>query len=90
MRGADSREHNATAPSLTPQPLPRRALELLRATAGPQRAAAAQAAAAEAAETGVGEADLRRVKRQFSTLKNSFVHYEVKNEFLAGARGCGA
>ena len=33
----------------------------------------------------VGEADLRRLKRQFSSLKNTFLHYEVKNEFLAGA-----
>lgn len=45
-----------------------------------------QEAAVEAA-AGVGEADLRRLKRQFSSLKNTFLHYEVKNEFLAGA-GC--
>ena len=32
----------------------------------------------------VGEADARRLKRQFSSLKNTFLHYEVKNEFLAG------
>ncbi len=43
-----------------------------------------QEAAVEAA-AGVGEADLRRLKRQFSSLKNTFLHYEVKNEFLAGA-----
>lgn len=31
----------------------------------------------------VGEADLRRLKRQFSSLKNTFLHYEVKDEFIA-------
>jgi hypothetical protein len=31
----------------------------------------------------VGEADLRRLKRQFSSLKNTFLHYEVKEEFIA-------
>ena len=31
----------------------------------------------------VGEADLRRMKRQFSSLKNTFLHYEVKDEFIA-------
>lgn len=35
----------------------------------------------------VGEADLRRLKRQFSSLKNTFLHYEVKTEFLAGGGG---
>ena len=61
----------------------RRALELLRGVAS-QRAAEVQASAVEAADE-VGEADLRRLKRQFSSLKNTFLHYEVKNEFLAGA-----
>lgn len=43
------------------------------------------------AAAGVGEADLRRLKRQFSSLKNTFLHYEVKNEFLAGLQiGLGA
>lgn len=37
----------------------------------------------------VGEADLRRLKRQFSSLKNTFLHYEVKNEFLAGGSAAG-
>lgn len=31
----------------------------------------------------VGEADLRRMKRQFSSLKNTFLHYVVKDEFIA-------
>ena len=71
-------------PPLTPPNGPtRRALELLRDAAG-QRPAVVQDAAVEAA-AGVGEADLRRLKRQFSSLKNTFLHYEVKNEFLAGA-----
>ena len=30
----------------------------------------------------VGEADLRRMKRQFSSLKNTFLHYVVKDEFI--------
>ena len=30
-----------------------------------------------------GEADLRRLKRQFSSLKNTFLHYVVKDEFIA-------
>lgn len=33
----------------------------------------------------VGEADLRRLKRQFSSLKNTFLHYEVKQSFITGA-----
>ncbi|KAL4518364.1 hypothetical protein Ndes2437A_g04651 [Nannochloris sp. 'desiccata'] len=32
---------------------------------------------------GVGEADMRRMKRQFSSLKNTFLHYVVKDEFIA-------
>jgi hypothetical protein len=48
-----------------------------------QRFAAVQSAAQEQSEA-VGEADLRRLKRQFSSLKNTFLHFEVKNEFLAG------
>ncbi|KDD72257.1 hypothetical protein H632_c3620p0, partial [Helicosporidium sp. ATCC 50920] len=31
----------------------------------------------------VGEADLRRLKRQFSSLKNTFIHFETKEAFLA-------
>ena len=31
----------------------------------------------------VGDADLRRMKRQFSSLKNTFLHYVVKDEFIA-------
>lgn len=59
-----------------------RALQLLH-DAAQLRFAAVQDSAAEQAEA-VGEADLRRLKRQFSSLKNTFLHYEVKNEFLAG------
>ncbi|KAL4436584.1 hypothetical protein ABPG75_003723 [Micractinium tetrahymenae] len=58
-----------------------RALELLQG-ASRQRFASVQASAVEQADA-VGEADLRRLKRQFSSLKNTFLHYEVKNEFLA-------
>ena len=45
-----------------------------------------QETAVEASDA-VGEADLRRLKRQFSSLKNTFLHFEVKNEFLAGGWG---
>ncbi|PSC68012.1 hypothetical protein C2E20_8356 [Micractinium conductrix] len=58
-----------------------RALELLQGTAR-ARFAAVQETAVEASDA-VGEADLRRLKRQFSSLKNTFLHFEVKNEFLA-------
>ena len=34
---------------------------------------------------GSGESDLRRLKRQFSTLKNTFLHYDVKEAFIDGA-----
>lgn len=34
----------------------------------------------------VGEADLRRLRRQFSSLKNTFIHFEVKDEFIAALR----
>ena len=61
------------------------ALELLQASTQ-ARFGAVQATAREQAEA-VGEADLRRLKRQFSSLKNTFLHYEVKNEFIAGGRG---
>jgi hypothetical protein len=33
--------------------------------------------------TEAGDADLRRLKRQFSSLKNTFLHYVVKDEFIA-------
>ena len=39
--------------------------------------------AAKEQSLSVGEADLRRMKRQFSSLKNTFLHYEVKDEFIA-------
>ena len=34
--------------------------------------------------TGSGESDLRRLRRQFSTLKNTFLHYDVKEAFVDG------
>ena len=34
---------------------------------------------------GSGESDLRRLKRQFSSLKNTFLHYDVKEAFIDGA-----
>lgn len=74
------------APTAAPLPA-RRALDLLHDAAG-QRPAVVQEAGVEAA-AGVGEADLRRLKRQFSSLKNTFLHYEVKNEFLAGMHQVG-
>jgi len=39
--------------------------------------------AAKEQSVSVGDADLRRLKRQFSSLKNTFLHYEVKDEFIA-------
>ncbi|KAL6776452.1 hypothetical protein ACKKBG_A21190 [Auxenochlorella protothecoides x Auxenochlorella symbiontica] len=39
-------------------------------------------AAARARTDEVGEADLRRLKRQFGSLKNSFLHFEVKESFI--------
>ena len=34
--------------------------------------------------TGSGESDLRRLRRQFSTLKNTFLHYDLKEAFVDG------
>ena len=36
---------------------------------------------------GSGESDLRRLRRQFSSLKNTFLHYDVKQTFIDGAHG---
>lgn len=33
---------------------------------------------------GIGESDLRRLKRQFASLKNTFMLYDVKQSFLEG------
>ena len=41
--------------------------------------------AAREQSAGSGESDLRRLKRQFSTLKNTFLHYDVKEAFIDGA-----
>eukprot|EP00887_Chlorella_sp_A99_P007457 scaffold2.g7457.t1 len=57
------------------------ALGLLQAS-NQERCSTVLEAAREQAEA-VGEADLRRFKRQFSSLKNTFLHYEVKDEFIS-------
>ena len=61
-----------------------RALNLLQA--GNQQRFSSVLEAAREQAAAVGDADLRRLKRQFSSLKNTFLHYEVKDEFIAGAR----
>lgn len=33
---------------------------------------------------GNGESDLRRMKRQFASLKNTFILYDVKQSFIEG------
>lgn len=58
-------------------------MELLCA-ASQQRLELVESIAREQSEA-VGEADLRRLKRQFSSLKNTFLHYEVKQSFITGA-----
>jgi hypothetical protein len=72
--------------SLTPAraarpPPSRRALSLLE-SGYQQRFELIQTTAKEQSAA-VGDADLRRLKRQFSSLKNTFLHYEVKDEFIA-------
>ena len=53
------------------------------------RVAAVLAAAKEQA-VGSGESDLRRLRRQFSSLKNTFCLYDTKENFIDGARpDCG-
>lgn len=42
-------------------------------------------AAALAMSEDVGEAGLRRLKRQFGSVKNSFLHFEVKESFITCA-----
>lgn len=34
--------------------------------------------------TGAGESDLRRLKRQFASLKNTYMLYDTKEHFLDG------
>ena len=34
--------------------------------------------------TGSGDSDLRRMKRQFASLKNTFILYDVKQSFIEG------
>ena len=53
------------------------------------RVAAVLAAAKEQA-VGSGKSDLRRLRRQFSSLKNTFCLYDAKENFIDGARpNCG-
>jgi hypothetical protein len=52
------------------------------------RAAALQAAAKEHA-AGCGASDLRRLRRQFSSLKNTFCLYDTKENFIDGALSGG-
>mmetsp|Transcript_6898 Transcript_6898/g.13737 ORF Transcript_6898/g.13737 Transcript_6898/m.13737 type:complete len:488 (+) Transcript_6898:34-1497(+) len=58
-----------------------RALEKMREDCRVRRATIEETAKEQSVS--VGEADLRRMKRQFSSLKNTFLHYEVKDEFIA-------
>ena len=37
---------------------------------------------------GSGESDLRRMKRQFASLKNTFILYDVKETFIDGMLQC--
>ena len=60
-----------------------RALEHLEA-ANHDRFVKIQEVAKEHAAGG-GESDLRRLKRQFSSLKNTFMLYDVKDSFIDGA-----
>jgi len=66
-------------PPLPPSPF--RALEVLSQQCAERRDAIEGGAKEQCVS--VGEADLRRMKRQFSSLKNTFLHYEVKDEFIA-------
>lgn len=59
-----------------------RALETVHAS-HEARAAAVQAAAKEHA-AGSGASDLRRLRRQFSSLKNTFCLYDTKENFIDG------
>eukprot|EP00889_Picochlorum_renovo_P006927 jgi/Picre1/33957/NNA_001435.t1 len=58
-----------------------RALEKMREDCRVRRATIEETAKEQSVS--VGEADLRRMRRQFSSLKNTFLHYEVKDEFIA-------
>lgn len=43
-----------------------------------------QSTAAKQASEGAGESDLRRLRRQFSSLKNTYMLYETKEQFITG------
>jgi hypothetical protein len=61
---------------------PPRALELL-SSANVERFLRVKDAARESAP-GCGESDLRRLKRQFKSLKSNFVQFDVKEAFMDG------
>lgn len=61
--------------------MPRSALTILSESCETRSKYITEAATEQSAS--IGEADLRRLKRQFSSLKNTFTHYEVKDEFIA-------
>ena len=63
--------------------LPCRALQELQ-VANAERFSKVQQAAKEQT-VGSRESDLRRLRRQFSSLKNTFLHYDVKQTFIDGA-----
>lgn len=81
--GRTHRWPNGAAATTQRLPLLCRAAEALQAN-NQQRLDAIENLAREQCDA-VGEADLRRLKRQFSSLKNTFLHYEVKQTFIAGA-----
>lgn len=60
--------------------LQRRALESLDAAVADHFKEVESTAIAKTTEA--GEADLRRLKRQFGSLKSSFLHFEVKESFI--------
>ncbi|KAL4548670.1 hypothetical protein Ndes2526B_g01227 [Nannochloris sp. 'desiccata'] len=72
-----------TVPLLPPwyRHAPRQALQLLQDGCNKRFDVIQETAKEQSA--GVGEADMRRMKRQFSSLKNTFLHYVVKDEFIA-------
>ena len=59
-----------------------RSLESLLSASSGRSAKVLEAAREQAA--GAGENDLRRLKRQFSSLKNTFMLYDTKEHFIDG------
>ena len=60
-----------------------RALDTMREASNARFGKVLEAARGEAA--GGGESDLRRLKRQFSSLKNTYMLYDTKEHFIDGA-----